>query len=53
MYKVYGKNSASVSWTCIGTYGSEQSAMVVAENASRRFKFIKVVDKNGATVWSC
>jgi hypothetical protein len=51
MYKVYGKNSASCSWTTVGNYGSEHSAMLSAESASRRFKYVKVVDKNGATIW--
>ena len=54
MFKVQFKNkSPFVSWTSLGTYGTESQAISVA--LSKKLKgaiLVRVVDKNGAVVYS-
>lgn len=54
MYKAQFKNKSPYeSWTTIGHYGTEQSAIAAA--LSRKAKgaiLVRVVDKNGGVVYS-
>lgn len=54
MYKAqYKSKSVYESWTTIGTYGTEQSAMAAALSKKNSGAIVvRVTDKNGSTVYS-
>ena len=54
MYKAQFKRSNPYeSWTTIGSYGNEQSAMAAAlQYKNKGMLMVRVTDKNGAVVYS-
>jgi hypothetical protein len=53
MYKVrYKSYNASQSWTTLGSYGSEQSALSSASRVSGKYFMVQVIDPNGNVIWS-
>lgn len=54
MYKAQFKRSSPYeSWTTIGHYGSEQSAVSAAlQYKNKGMLLVRVVDKNGAVIYS-
>lgn len=53
MYKVQYKNSnASQTWSTLGSYGSENSALNNAARIATNKFMTKVVDSNGHLIWS-
>lgn len=52
MFKVqYKSHNAAQAWTTHGSYGSESSALGVAQRISGKW-IIRVLDPNGNVVWS-
>ena len=52
MYRVLFKShGAGQVWSSYGTYGSEQSAMSVADRISGQYFAVRVVDASGNVVW--
>ena len=53
MFKVqYKSHNASQAWTNHGSYGSESSALGVAERISGKFFMVRVINPDGNVVWS-
>ena len=54
MYKAqYKRHSPYESWTTIGSYSSEQSAVSAALQYKNKGKLmVRVIDKNGAVIYS-
>jgi hypothetical protein len=51
-YKVQFKRNAGGAWMSRGSYGSESSALLVAQRLAEDYPFVRVVDPNGHVVWS-
>jgi len=53
MFKVqYKSHNAAQAWSTHGSYGSESSALSVAERISSKNFMVRVLDPNGNVVWS-
>jgi hypothetical protein len=53
MYKILVKKSNPAGrWGPMGTYGSENAALSRAYRLTKQYIMVKVVDRNGKTVWS-
>lgn len=54
MYKAqFKRNSPYESWTTIGHYGNEQSAVSAAlQYKNKGVLLVRVIDKNGAVIYS-
>lgn len=53
MWRVeYKQANAYSSWTRLGNYGSESSAMGVAAKVAHKYFATRVVDPNGSIVWT-
>jgi hypothetical protein len=54
MYKAqFKRHNPYESWTTIGTYGSEQTAMSAAMSYKNKGMIVvRVVDKNGSVIYS-
>lgn len=52
MFTVQYKKSGNLSWTTLGSYGSEQSALSNAERVSGKYAFVRVLDPDRNVTWS-
>jgi hypothetical protein len=46
------KSSAYQAWSVRGSYGSEASALAVAQRLAASHAFVRVVDEDGRVLWS-
>lgn len=52
MWKVQYKHAnAASAWTTHGSYGSEASAMMAAQQIAHKHFAVRVLDPNGNVVW--
>jgi hypothetical protein len=53
MYKVRFKlKNAFQSWTTLGSYGSEASALSSAGRVSEKYYMVQVIGPGGGVIWS-